>query len=410
MTLYVLDEGPNFCDLHTPHAPAVNVLFLPQRLEEFAASEKMSLDELLLKEAQIDRLLKAVRDKRKQPRTDDKVLTSWNGLMIAALARAGRELKDDGYTSAAAKAARYILEHMRTEDGGLFRTMRKGKAKINGFLEDYSYFCYGLIELYRSTDDVLFRDAAVQLTEYASKKFGAEGGAGGYFDTLANQSDLFVRVRSTYDGATPSGNSVMVHNLISLYEITKDEKYLKHAMVDLRAFSTPLRRQSVGMAHMLHAFARAVDIAPQQFAGGTEDKPAEPTAKDPVVVQIDSKKADLKAGTATVKITVKMFDKFHVNAMEPGDEGVIPLSIKLEGTRGVKMKVKAPEPAKKKFAFADKAIAVHEGTATFEVTLTKGKMPAAAEAKLVVTFQACDDQACLLPKTVVFPLELSGLD
>ncbi|MEX2212653.1 MAG: DUF255 domain-containing protein [Phycisphaeraceae bacterium] len=410
LKMYGLDEGPNFRDPHVPNAPAVNVIFLPQRLDELAASEKMSLDELLVKKAQIDRLLKAVRDGRKQPRTDDKVLTSWNGLMIAALARAGRDLKDDRYTSAAAKAATYILQHMRNEDGGLFRTMRQGKAKINGFLEDYSFFCHGLVELYRSTDDTKFRDAAVQLTAYAAKQFAAEGGAGGYFDTLADQRDLFVRVRSTYDGATPSGNSVMVHNLISLHAITKDEKYLKDAVVDLRAFSTPLRRQTMGMAHMLHAFQRALDVAPQQFAVVTETKPVEPTAKEPVVVAIDLKQVDLKSGTATLKITIKMFEKYHVNAAEPGDENIIPLKVTLEGARGVDVKVTYPDPVKKKFAFADEAIAVHEGTMTVEVTLTKGKMPAAAGAKLLVQYQACNDDACLEPKSVFFLLELSGLD
>jgi len=413
LKMYGLDLGPNFRDPHDAEAKPVNVLFLPVRLDELAAAQKLTMDELLAQKKQIDTKLKAVRDKRKQPRLDDKVLTSWNGLMIAGMARAGRQLKEEKYTIAARKAADYILASMRTADGGLFRTMRQGKAKISGFLEDYSFFVHGLIEVHRATGDAKYLAAANELTDYAAKKFGSDGGGGGYFDTLANQSDLFVRVRSTYDGATPSGNGVMVHNLLSLYELTKDEKRLKHALVDLRSFSTPLRRQSAGMSHMLHALQRASELAPAQFARASGGEAAsglkEPTAKEPVLVAVSSEKVDLSTGSATVTVTMKVHKDFHVNANDAGDDSVIPCVIKLEGAKGIELAVKYPKAEKRKFAFADKPLGVYEGAVTFEVTLTKGEKAEAAAPKLVVRYQACNSEACLLPVIAVFKLEVGGV-
>ena len=411
LKMYGLDLGTNFQDPHDRNAKPVNVLFLPTRLDALAALQKITLDELLKQRALINAKLKAVRDQRKQPRLDDKVLTSWNGLMIAGMARAGRDLKEERYTKAASKAADYILAQMRTADGGLYRTMRQGKAKINGFLEDYTFFVHGLLQLHKTTGDAKYLAAAEELTNYASKHFSSEGGGGGYYDTLADQSDLFVRVRSTYDGATPSGNGVMLHNLLTLHEITKNEKHLKHALIDLRAFSVPLRRQSVGMAHTLHALQRAAELAPKQFAAGTVvKKSTEPTEKEPVLVDIDTTKIDLTAGSATVKITLRVHKSYHVNSNDPGDEGVIPFTVKLEGAKEVEMTVKYPKAEKKKFEFAEKPLSVFEGTVVFEVTLKKGQSASGAMPRIVVGYQACNDDACLLPAEAVFKLEVGGLN
>ena len=412
LKMYGLDLGPNFQDPHDRNADPVNVIFLPKRLDEIAAAQKITMDDLLKKRADINAHLKKVRDARKQPRLDDKTLTSWNGLMIAAMARAGRQLKEEKYTAAARKAADYILASMRTKDGGLFRTMRQGKAKISGFLDDYTFFVHGLLQLHETTGDAKYLKVAEELTSYASKHFSSEGGSGGYYDTLAGQSDLFVRVRSTYDGATPSGNGVMLHNLLTLHERTKDERYLKHALIDLRAFAVPLRRQSMGMSHTLHALQRAAEIAPKQFAEAAvaAAKPVEPTDKEPVVASIDRTKVDLSKGDVTLKITMKVHKDYHVNANDPGDESVIPCVVKLQGTKNIEAIIKYPKGVKKKFAFAEKPLGVYEDTRVFEVTLKKGKAASATGAKLVLEYQACNDNACLMPAEAVFVLELSGLE
>src|SRR5690606_9928410 len=119
--------GPNFQDPHHPDEPPTNVLYLPVPLHELAQQRGMTFGELLRAKLAIDAALFAARSRRRQPATDDKVLTAWNGMMIAALARAGRTLSELRYVEAAEQAATYILQNMRDADGGLYRTMREGR-------------------------------------------------------------------------------------------------------------------------------------------------------------------------------------------------------------------------------------------------------------------------------------------
>jgi hypothetical protein len=403
----------------------VNVLFLPARLEELAKANDMSLEQLLAARKQISEQMMAVRDKRKQPRMDDKVLTSWNGLMIAGFAHAGRDLKEPKYTAAAAKAADYILNHMRTEDGGLYRTMRKGKAKIPGFLEDYSFFVHGLLQLYQSDKQAKWLEAAESLTKYAKSNFeifshpsGVEKPtpAGGYYDTLANQSDLFVRTRTTYDGATPSGNSVAVNNLLTLFSLTKKKAYLDQAILDLSSFSPGMRRQGTSMANMLTASMTAMAAAPDRFPKGTFNAATakiKPTEENPVVISIDNSEIAMKDGTGAAIVTVKIHKQFHANANPPGAEGVIPVTVKLSGVKGLSMTVTYPKGKQKKYAFADKPISVYEGTVEIKIVIRKekgAKIAITGAPSIVVGYQVCTDKACLLPAEAVLPITVSGLN
>ena len=155
-----------------------------------------------------------------------------NGLAIAGLADAGRVLGEDRYVDAAAAAADAVLEQMRDADGGLLRTMRGGVASVPGFLEDYAFVAGGLLALDAARpSEPRFRAAAVELMAQAERRFAAPGG--GWFDTLADQSDLFVRNRDVYDGALPSGNAQMIHNYVGLWERAgkkADEAYADHVV------------------------------------------------------------------------------------------------------------------------------------------------------------------------------------
>ena len=282
LNLYGLDQGTNFKDPHHPDAAPVNVLYLPRPLAEIgdAAAEQRR---------QVNAQLKSVRDGRDQPGTDDKIITSWNGLMIAGLADAGRVLGENAYVDAAARAADAIIAHMALDGsaGGLYRTMRQGKVKIPGFLEDYAFFARGLLALERAgVGGGKYLEAARRHVAYAKEHFGAPGG--GYYDTLEDQADLFVRKRGYYDGAVPSGNSVMVHNLIDLFELTQDVSYLNRATEDLRSFASRLDGQASALVHMQHALLRCLEAAPSdvkaQLAAGPSEPP--PAPRGPVQVDV----------------------------------------------------------------------------------------------------------------------------
>ncbi|MBN2526729.1 MAG: thioredoxin domain-containing protein [Deltaproteobacteria bacterium] len=154
------------------------------------------------------------RQKRIPPLLDDKILTDWNGLIIAALARAGRVLRNDSYVLLARNAASFIKENMTDPNGALLHRYRHGDAAITGQLDDYAFLIFGLIELHQATKDIEYLKWATTLEETVKKKFLAEDGS--YYLADAASTDLIVRPKEFFDGALPSGNSVMLDNLLKL--------------------------------------------------------------------------------------------------------------------------------------------------------------------------------------------------
>ena len=408
LKMYGLDAGTNFQDPHHPHAPPTNVLFLPQPLEQLAAEHQIPFDQFLERKHTIDQRLLARRQQRPQPATDDKVLVSWNGLMIGAMAMAGRELDEPRYTDAATRAAEAIVKHMTIGDtGALYRTMRQGQAKIPALLSDYAFFVHGLLELYRTSQTQRWLESAVRLTKLAQQQFAAGSYGGGYYDTLADQSDLFVRVRSTYDGAIASGNSQMIHNLLDLFELTDDLAYLDRAHQDLASFAAALGRQGPGMVHMHHALLRAIEAAPQRFDAAPA--PKRPDA-DKLAIELTPEQVDLTEGPATVRVRLTVAQPYHLNAHDPGIEGLIPVKLTLADAEQFDLKATYPPGQPKKFPFADGSINVYEGSVTLEATLSRRSQnphtPALKQATLILQYQMCTDRTCLLPQVVQLPVAL----
>ena len=439
--MYGLDKGTNFQDPHHENEPPMNVLYLPVRLDKLAESEGVALDQLLNFRRQINKKMLAVRDRRKQPLTDDKVLVAWNGLMIAALARAGDVFDEQRYIQAAAKAARYVLDHMRTPSNprysgeghhsghtggsvrGLFRTMRGGDMKIGAFLEDYAFFVHGLIELHRATKEDGWLENAQSLTSLATHMFNAQvARGGGYYDTLADQTDLFVRTVSIYDGALPTGNSQMIHNLLDLYELTKKREYLDRAILDLHAFSGSLAKRGAAMVHMCHALLRTLNLQPDAFDHMTMGRG---DVTDVVAVTVKPKELNLSSGSTSVQVTLVIQEGFHVNAgRHTGLIGLIPTVLELVDVPGFALDVVYPEGIVKRYPFADEAIRVYEGTVVVDVTIrpvvgeTKntvdgqvhgGNTSSSEEGQLVLRYQVCTETSCLEPKEMTWPVTFQGL-
>ncbi|MCX5658864.1 MAG: DUF255 domain-containing protein [Planctomycetota bacterium] len=430
LKLYGLDRGTNFQDPHHTEEPPSNVLYLPVPLLDFAAKAGRSLDDLLAAKAEIDRRMLKARLQRKQASTDDKVLTSWNGMAIAGMAMAGAALNEPRYTKAAAGAADYLLAKMRDARRGLLRTMRKGEAKIDGFLDDYAALAHGLIELHRATGEARWLEAAKEIVAEAQRRFAEEPEAetaedaplaGGYFDTLANRPDLFVRTRSTYDGAIPSGNSQMVHNLLDLFELTGEKGFFARAWGDLASFSAAMRRSPSGMPHMHHALLRALELAPR--AAGEEAhgaKPAEPTKRGgtgaddtrrlPLRVAVEPDRIELGDEPVELAVTLKVHPEYHLNAHEPGIEGVVATALRLEGAAGWEMEVVYPTGKPRRYAFADRPLAVYEDTVVLHATIRRRATPSGEASlgppRLTLRFQVCTDQTCLEPREEELPVEL----
>ncbi|MDM7920182.1 MAG: AGE family epimerase/isomerase, partial [Methanosarcina sp.] len=216
----------------------LNILYLSKPLE--ALEKDMPLNMLKDKVSKAVNILFMERKKRVHPHMDDKILADWNGLMIAALAL-GAKVLDRGYASSAIKAADFIIEQMRNNDGGLLHRYREHEAKINGNADDYAFFIWGLINLYEATNEPRYLEFALELNDYFLAHF-CDKERGGFFFTSDDGEPLPVRKREIYDGAIPSSNSAAMLNLLRLGQISKRADLDKYGIDTARAFSDAVKK------------------------------------------------------------------------------------------------------------------------------------------------------------------------
>ena len=181
----------------------------------------------------------AHRETRVHPQKDDKILTDWNGLMIAALARAAQVFDSPEYLRAAMRGADFALGTLRTPDGRLVKRFRAGQAGLSAHLEDYAFLTWGFIELYEASFEVRYLRAAVELTDAMTTHFW-DAKAGGFFMTADDGEELLVRSKSLYGGALPSGNAVASLNLARLHRMTGRADYAERLDSLLKAFGQPI--------------------------------------------------------------------------------------------------------------------------------------------------------------------------
>lgn len=189
------------------------------------------------------------REKRIKPFRDEKVLTAWNGLMLATFAEASAILDSRDYLCIARKNADFILENLQ-KDGYLLRTWKDGKAKLNAYLEDYANFADGLTELFQVSGEIKYLREAKRLADMLITEFWDEE-SGGFFFTANNHEELLVRKKDYFDNATPSGNSVAADVLLKLAKLTGEEKYERFAVTVLRLVSAQVRRYPNGFGRVL---------------------------------------------------------------------------------------------------------------------------------------------------------------
>ena len=193
-----------------------------------------------------------IREKRIHPLKDDKILTDWNGLMIAALAKAAIVLDEPVYLDAAEKAAEFAL-HSISEGERLLKRYRNGVAALDAHLDDYAFMAWGLLELYEATFATKYLSQALDLMNIMVEDFWDDKN-GGFFLGSDQSEKLIVRSKTAYDGAIPSGNSVAVMNMVKLTRITGNTNWAELAEKTIRAFSEDVNRAPTGYTLMLTGF------------------------------------------------------------------------------------------------------------------------------------------------------------
>ncbi|MEW6267529.1 MAG: thioredoxin domain-containing protein [Thermodesulfobacteriota bacterium] len=230
----------------------LSVLHLGRPWAELANGEGLTEIELTdLMEQARDKLFQT-REKRVRPFKDDKVLTAWNGLAIAALAKAGQVLVRPEYIGLAARAADFILDRLGTGQGRLLRRYRLGEAVQAAYQEDYAFLAWGLIELYQAGFEIGYLEEAIRLTRLMLDLFW-DRERGGLFFTGAENERLIARKKETYDGALPSGNSVAALNLLRLGRLTGADDLETKAHEILKAAAGDLTKYPLAHTHLLMA-------------------------------------------------------------------------------------------------------------------------------------------------------------
>lgn len=245
-------EKGNFRDEVTGKNTERNIPHLAKTLPNLAKDLEMDPEVLSTRLESIRKRLFDVREGRIHPLKDDKVLTDWNGLAIAALALAGRSMEEPRYTDAAVRAAEFAYAELRDpKTGRLHKRWRLGKAGLDGMLEDYAFMSWGLIELFQTTQDVRWLAWAKELCDLAITHFADE--SGGFFLSPGDGEALIVRAKEIYDGALPSGNSVMALNLARLARLTGETDYEERAQGVLNAFAGQVAQNASAHAQLMCA-------------------------------------------------------------------------------------------------------------------------------------------------------------
>ncbi len=248
-------EGKLFCEFfditERGNFEGENILHITSSIADTAAKHKISTEEL---QAILDngrQKLFGVREQRVKPGRDEKVLTAWNGLMLASLAEASAILERSDYRKVAEANARFLLSRLK-KDGLLLRTYKDGEAKLNAYLEDYACLIDGLISLYEASGDLTWIESAIELADKMIEQFWDDS-EGGFFFTGKSHEKLIVRSKEFLDNATPSGNSIAAVSLLRLSLLTANDDYRRRATAVLRLMADQIRRYPSAFGFALSA-------------------------------------------------------------------------------------------------------------------------------------------------------------
>lgn len=248
-----------------------------------------------------------VREKRVRPHRDEKILTSWNGLMISGLARAAAALDEPRYAALARRAADYLIATMNI-DGRLMHRLKDGEVKFEGYLEDYAFFAAGLIDLYEATFEVSYLKEAERLMREAGRLFWDEEG-GGYFMTSGDDPSVLVRSKSDHDGAEPAGNSAMAMNLLRLGRLFYDDDLTGKGDRTIDLFTSRIAEYPIMMPLMIAAALFRSEPPRQIVIAASED--AEDTKR--LIRQVH---AEYRPGTALLLVDPNATDRWLTEKIE----------------------------------------------------------------------------------------------
>jgi len=422
--VYQFEERGNFEEESTGERTGANIPHLPAPVEEIARQRGADPETFKARlNALRERLLEA-RQKRPPPHKDNKVLASWNGLMIEALAYAGRTLEEPRYVASARRAAAFVLDSMRTEDGSLLRSFRDGQAVQPAFLDDHAYLAKALLELDRADDEGERRwlREAQALADRLLASFEDKQN-GGFYLVPEERDPLLVRSKALQGGGNlPSPNGVAIQTLLQLSERLEEEKYAEAAGRAVEGLAALAGASPFSQEHVLLAASQWLQRqgANQPAAVAEASRPAESAADAPQTsrrfqaasLEARADRPSARPGeTVEVAVEIAIDDGWHLYGENPDIDFLQAATVSPAPGPGVEPAgVEAPEPKRQRDPFLEKTVNTYEGrirfTAAFRVAADAA--PGRGSLGLEVALQACDDKRCLQPEkaTLSLPIQI----
>lgn len=434
-TVYGVDSSNTFEHGH--------ILYLPRSLEEVSREHDVKLSDLTAKLSELRQTLLAARAERERPMLDDKVLTSWNAMMIRSLAMSGREFNRPEDIAAAEKAARFVLQHLRSDDGELLRSWRNNEATHSAYLDDYAFLVSSLIALYDATGNDIWMTEARELNSVQLSQFYDESKRVFYF-TAHDHEQLIARTSSPFDSVFPSGNSVAVRNLIRLSEGSEDlsntaQKTLLRFLPVMKSSPSSSSGLAIAVHEWLMAAASGAANEPSSdetsstarplqrrvmlvSAPAEEEEAEKPAESQTVFKPVLDPKAQPGKSNKRVKVNIyPLYNKlprgkpapvaiqltvqkgWHINANPSNPDFLIATDVKFSSKQNVTMlRTKYPKHKLHRMQQEPDPYHVYDGKVMIFCLLAVDPKEKSEKAALQfkIRYQACDNEQCEQPVTV----------
>jgi len=367
-----------------------NILHFSMPIDQYAKEHGIAYSTLVNQVDKIRQTLYETRKKRIPPLRDDKVITAWNGMMIAAFAKAAHIFDNEKYLQTAINAANFLLKNNQ-KDNVLLRTYYDGSASITASHEDYAWFIDGLINIYDTSKSPLWLEKAKELALTMESLF-LDKVAGGFFMGIENpNTPLIVRPKDSTDGAIPSSNAVAAHNLVQLYQRTGDSHYKQLATQTLASFATQMEQYPQAFPYMLMALDKLNNGDQSNIHYGAQG-----------ALRIDSSATKTENNEQSVELHLSLQPDWHINSDKPLDDRYIPTRVLIaDNTNWRITAIKYPKPTSKVLPFDKEALSLIEANSDILISVKINQDPATNFIPLIIEFQACNLERCLLKEQLL---------
>jgi len=378
---------------HAGNFEGTNILHLPQSREDVAEELDLSLDELQLTEQRVLRILLKQRQNRSKPLRDEKIITSWNALMITAFAEVGDALNEPRYQQAAIKAANTLWDSARDIQGKLWRVQFNAKRSIEARQSDYAFFAEAMLALYDFHQDEKWLQRARVLTDDMLKQYWDVGKGGFYMASASAAQQLPSRPKDLYDLSMPSGNSVAMRVLAKLYRRTGELTYKDHADKQLDFFSSNLVQRPGGHYYLLTAVSEYLqgEASYQQYAARGLVRARAFALKD-----------------NQFRIDIAMADGWHINSHTPFQDYLIATNVSVPTGNLQIDSINYPEPLQRQLGFDRSMLSLYDGDISLTGSLQNESDNVVNRTSVNLRLQACSDEVCLAPETLTLILKPPG--